>query len=223
MLVSHSHYDHVMDAPAFAKHTGAVVVGSASTCNVAIGYGLAPGSRCVTVSPTEPTELTFGAFRVTFRPSRHGLVLFDRVPYPGTIDAPLVPPVSVSDYRVGAVYGLVIEHPLGTIVHHGSAAWLPDTYRDVKADVVLLGLTGRKDTAAYLEDVVEAVGAKRLVPMHFDNPFRALDEPSLDEPLRPLKSANVDEFFKEVAKKRPKLHIEVLPIGTPRVLLGRGR
>lgn len=213
VLVTHSHYDHAMDAPAFAQRTGAQVVGSPSTCNVALGYGLAP-ERCTAIAVSTPTTVTYGDFRVTFRPSEHGPALFGRIPYPGTIDAPLKPPASASAYKLGATYGLVIEHPLGTIVHHGSASWLPDTYRGVQAEVVLLGLAGRADTAVYVQNVVRAVGAKRVVPMHFDDFFR-----SLDQPLRPLVGVNLDEFFTTMAEAHPDIKIEALPLAEPRVLL----
>ncbi|RBP51274.1 MBL fold metallo-hydrolase [Arenicella xantha] len=36
----HSHFDHAMDAPEVAKRTGAVLLGSESTANIARGWGL---------------------------------------------------------------------------------------------------------------------------------------------------------------------------------------
>ena len=44
VIVGHSHYDHSMDAPEVAKRTGALVIGSESTANVARGWGL-PADR----------------------------------------------------------------------------------------------------------------------------------------------------------------------------------
>ncbi|MGZ9014741.1 MAG: MBL fold metallo-hydrolase, partial [Burkholderiales bacterium] len=40
VIVSHSHFDHALDAPIFAALTGGVLVGSASTLNVGKGVGL---------------------------------------------------------------------------------------------------------------------------------------------------------------------------------------
>ncbi|MEZ4289904.1 MAG: MBL fold metallo-hydrolase [Myxococcota bacterium] len=40
VLPVHSHFDHAMDAPEVARRTGAVLIGSESTANIARGWGL---------------------------------------------------------------------------------------------------------------------------------------------------------------------------------------
>jgi L-ascorbate metabolism protein UlaG (beta-lactamase superfamily) len=40
VLPLHSHYDHAMDAPEVARRTGAQLLGSESTANIARGWGL---------------------------------------------------------------------------------------------------------------------------------------------------------------------------------------
>ena len=49
LLLSHSHFNHCMDVPYIAKRTGAVVIGSESTMNVAMNGG---------VPPTDPNART---------------------------------------------------------------------------------------------------------------------------------------------------------------------
>ncbi|MFM7144321.1 MAG: MBL fold metallo-hydrolase, partial [Alphaproteobacteria bacterium] len=39
VLVGHSHYDHALDAPAVARRTGARLVGSSATAQIARAYG----------------------------------------------------------------------------------------------------------------------------------------------------------------------------------------
>ena len=56
----------------------------------------------------------------------------------------------------------------------GSAGFLPGGYRSERADVVFLGVggLGRKEPAyreRYLREVVDAVGARRVVPIHWDD------------------------------------------------------
>src|SRR5690606_26082605 len=53
VLVSHSHYDHAMDAGVVARLTGAQLVGSASTANIGRGAGLPP-SRLTVASADTP-------------------------------------------------------------------------------------------------------------------------------------------------------------------------
>jgi L-ascorbate metabolism protein UlaG (beta-lactamase superfamily) len=195
VLVSHSHYDHSLDAPYFALRTGAVLAGSASTLNIGRGADL-PEARLVQVQPGQP--LKFGDFTVRFIESRHGPALFGRVPYPGTIDQPLVPPVKASAYRLGGVYGILIEHPAGTLLHHGSAGFVPGMYDGVRADVILLGITGREDTAAYLAEVPGKVRPGRVIPIHFDDFFTPLDD-DMDF----LYSAHFKEFFDTADRTLP--------------------
>jgi L-ascorbate metabolism protein UlaG (beta-lactamase superfamily) len=140
VLVSHSHYDHSMDAPFFAIETGAPLVGTESTANVGRGAGLYESQiRVVKGGDT----MQIGKFKITFVSSEHGPALFGRVPFPGLITEPLKPPAAARKYKMGGVFGIVIEHPSGTIVHHGSAGYSDGMYDGIKADVVMLGLAGR--------------------------------------------------------------------------------
>ena len=204
VLVSHSHFDHSLDAPYFARETDAVLVGSESTLNIGRGAGL-PEARLLLVQPEQPMK--FGAFTLRFIESRHGPALFGRVPYPGTIDEPLVPPQKASAYRLGGVYGILIEHPSGTILHHGSAGFLPGMYNDVRADVVLLGITGREDTETYLAAVPDKVRPHLLIPIHFDDFFT-----SLDDKIDFLQSSHFREFI-ETADRHGAYLVDALPLG----------
>jgi L-ascorbate metabolism protein UlaG (beta-lactamase superfamily) len=204
VLVSHSHYDHVLDAPYFARETGALLVGSASTLNVGRGAGL-PETQLVQVRPGEPFRS--GAFTVRFIESRHGPALFGRVPYPGTIDQPLAPPQKASAYKLGGVYGILLDHPSGILLHHGSAGFQEGMYDGIKADVLLLGITGREDTETYLAAVPGKVQPRLVIPIHFDDFFTPLDD-DMDF----LHSAHFREFF-ETADRRGDYPVCTLPLG----------
>lgn len=175
VIVVHSHYDHSMDAPEVARRTGALLIGSESTANVGRGWHL-PEDQIRVVRPGE--ELLFGAFRVTLIRSRH----FPHGAAMGDIRQPLVPPVRATEYLEGGSYSVLIEHPSGTILVHGSAGYVERALAGRQADVVFLGigLLGGKEAAyrtAYWNEVVASVGAARLIPIHFDDFTRPLDEP----------------------------------------------
>lgn len=133
VAVSHSHFDHCLDAPYFAMEAGAFLMGSESTLNVGRGAALAE-DHLQAIKPDQ--FITVGAFTLQFIESRHGPAFLGRVPYPGTIDKPLVPPRAARDYKLGQTYAILISHPAGTILHHGSAGCLSGMYEGIKADVV---------------------------------------------------------------------------------------
>jgi L-ascorbate metabolism protein UlaG (beta-lactamase superfamily) len=171
----HSHFDHAMDTAIVAQKTGAVVAGSESTANIARGAGL-PESRIRVAAIGE--TMKFGRFNVTFLHSAHLPIGYA----PGTIDAPLRPPVKASDYQQGEAYTLLIEHGGKTILVQGSAGFVPGELAGRKADVAYLGIggLGSRDEAykeGYWRELVTASGAKRVVPIHWDNFYKSLDEP----------------------------------------------
>ncbi len=205
VIVSHSHFDHAADAPFFALETGAPLIGTESTMNIGRGAGL-PERLLLAVKPGRTME--FGDFTVRFIESAHGPAFLGRVPYPGMIDAPLVPPAAASRYRLGGVFSLLISHPSGTILHHGSAGFLPGMYDAVRADAVLLGITGREDTDNYLDQVMTGTGARLLVPIHHENFFKPIAGG-----MSFLPTAGFNEFCKTAAKRRSAFSLHTVPLG----------
>lgn len=176
----HSHYDHAMDCGEVAKRMNAVVVGSASTANIARGSGLAE-DRIVTVAGTQ--TLHFGDLTITLIPSKH----FPHGKAMGDITAPLVPPVRATDYLEGGSFSVLVEREGRALLVQGSAGYVEGALAGRHADVVYLGvgLLGSKDEAyrdAYWHEVVSAVGAKRVIPVHWDDFTRSLEEPLVPLP-----------------------------------------
>jgi L-ascorbate metabolism protein UlaG (beta-lactamase superfamily) len=180
VIVVHSHYDHVMDAPEVARRTGALLVGSESTANVARGWGL-PEASIRVVRPGEP--MRFGGFEVTLLRSRH----FPHGMAMGEITTPLVPPARATAYREGGSYSVLIGHAGGSLLVQGSAGWVEGALHGRRADVVLLGVAGlgSKDEtyrATYFREVVEAVAPRLVIPIHWDDFTLPLDQPLLPMP-----------------------------------------
>jgi L-ascorbate metabolism protein UlaG (beta-lactamase superfamily) len=180
LLISHTHYDHALDVAAVAMRTGATVVGSASTREVARGDGV-PASHIVTIRGGE--RLTAGDFDITVLKSLHSPG--DRVP--GDVTAPLRQPARTQDYREGGTYAFLIEHRGRRILVHASANFVPGMYRGIRADMLFLATGGlasqpAASTTAYWRETVEATGARLVIPVHWDDFLRPLDQPLLPLP-----------------------------------------
>jgi L-ascorbate metabolism protein UlaG (beta-lactamase superfamily) len=211
VIVGHSHYDHSMDAPEVARRTGALVIGSESTANVARGWGLPADRICVVV---DGQSFSFGRFSVTVIGSRHVPTLMTG----GTIDTPLVPPVRMHKYAEGGTYSVLVEHGSKSMLVHGSAGFVDGFLRDRRADVVFLGIgaLGTKDAAyqqTYWQQVVRAVGAKRVVPIHWDDFFVPLDRPLVPLPA-PLDDMQNSMAFLIERGRQDRVDIRLAPAWT---------
>ncbi len=219
VFVVHSHYDHAMDAPEVARRTGALLVGSESTANVGRGWGLGE-DRLRVPEPGEP--MRFGDFTITLIRSRH----FPHGRATGEITEPLVPPARAMAYVEGGSWSVHVEHPEGNLLIHSSAGWIPDALAGYRADVVLLGigLLGTRDEGyrqTYFREVVETVGARRVIPIHYDDFTRPLDQPLLPLPAFFDDVGASMRFLVEQADARPDLEFAMLPVGEPVAILRR--
>lgn len=175
----HTHYDHALDSALVAVRTGAQLVGSSSAMQIGRGHGL-PEAALREVRPGE--TLTLGRFRLTFIASRHSPTPLNDGVTPETIDAPLVPPARATDWRAGTVWSIVVEHEGRRLLVQGSAGFEPGALAAQRVDTVFLGIgtLGKKDLAyrdAYWREVVQASGARRVIPIHWDDFWRPLTEP----------------------------------------------
>ncbi|MDT5001166.1 MAG: hypothetical protein QOK12_3271 [Mycobacterium sp.] len=173
----HTHFDHAMDSAVVADRTGAALVGGASAAQIGRGGGL-PDDRLVVVTPGSP--LPFGSFDITLIEGEHCPP--DR--FPGTITAPVVPPVKAAAYQCGEAWSILIHHrPTDRrLLIIGSAGFVPGALAGQRADVVYLGigqlgLQPESYLVEYWSEAVRAVGARRVVLIHWDDFFRPLHEP----------------------------------------------
>lgn len=181
VIVVHSHYDHVMDAPIVALKTGAQLIGSESTAYVALGLEF-PKKRITIIAGDETMDI--GQFQIT-------PIVSDHVPSllapKGQIEAPLKPPTYWSRYKEGGSYSLLISHGAKKMLVQGSAGFVKDGLKGRKADVVFLG-TGQLGRQSddycdkYWNEVVTTVGARRVIPIHWDDFWKPLDQPLVPFP-----------------------------------------
>jgi L-ascorbate metabolism protein UlaG (beta-lactamase superfamily) len=177
VLPVHAHFDHVMDSALVADRTGARLVGGESAANVGRGHGL-PEDRIVVAVSGE--SIALGAYDVTLIESQHSPP--DR--FPGVINAPLTPPAKVSAYRCGEAWSTLVHHrPTGRrVLIQGSAGFVKGALAGQRAEVVYLGVgqlgvLPRSYLQDYWSETVRAVGARRVILIHWDDFFRPLSKP----------------------------------------------
>jgi L-ascorbate metabolism protein UlaG (beta-lactamase superfamily) len=186
VVVNHSHYDHAMDSTAVAARTGALLVGSESTANIARGH-MFPEERLRVISGGE--NFCLGRFRVAFVQTGHVPLPFG-ADNPGNITTPTVP-ATVGDYKGGGTFAVFVQYRgRGRfMLVQGSAGFAPGALQGRSAAVVYLAVGGlsfpsnatHRDT--YWNEVVGAVSPQRVVPIHWDGltgPLSASTGPSSD-------------------------------------------
>ncbi|MGW0582534.1 hypothetical protein ACWD25_42910, partial [Streptomyces sp. NPDC002920] len=145
------------------------------------------GESAVTGKP-----FTIGRFTLTALPARHSPGDLA----PSRIDRPLSPPARATDYRTGDCHTLHVRHGERELLVHASTHSLPGALDGRRADTVYLGIgaLGKQDEAfreEYWDRLVTGTGARRVVPVHWDDSTRPLDgrcgpsPPSLTTSRRP--------------------------------------
>jgi L-ascorbate metabolism protein UlaG (beta-lactamase superfamily) len=198
VIAQHSHHDHAMDAPEVARQTGAQLVGSTSTAFIGRGQNL-PEEQITIIEDGD--TLQFGKFRVTFLRSKHTPMperMSEDLGIGQEITEPLRTPAPLNAYKEGGTYVVYVEHPLGNVIVHGSSGYVEDLLTDKPADVIFLGIAGLgkqtpENQQAYFRETALAVGASRLISVHWDNFMR-----SIHKPLRPFPEF-ADQFSQSVA------------------------
>lgn len=224
----HSHFDHAMDAPEVARRTGALLLGSESTANIARGWGLDEAQIRIAVD-REP--VSFGRFEITLIETNHfefpDPALREQALENPLIETPLVPPVQAFDYRVGTPYAIHVSHPRGQFLIQASAGYREGGLVGYLADVVFLGIGGLGTQSesyrdAYWRETVTPTGSLDVILIHWDSLMGPIEGPFTGE-LRGASflSGGTEEtraFLEGRLEQNPGMRFRTLPRYEPVVL-----
>lgn len=201
ILVGHSHYDHLMDVPTIAKRTGAIVVGTESTANVARADGVP--SEHVLVARGGDT-LALGEFEVRVKHGLHSLTGQENVPIPRNVTLPM----PASGYGEGGTLQYVVRVDGRTVLFIGTANVIDGELSGERADVVVMATGLRGKIPGYTCRILRAVGHPHTVlANHFDDFGAPLT------PHAPLGDADdradLDAFASEVHECAPDTKVIV--------------
>ncbi len=175
VFVGHAHFDHVLDAPDLCLRTGARLIGSRAVCNV----GRAAGLREAQLLETRGREdVQSGPFTVRGLPSRHGKVLFGRVPFPGDIREPPSWPARMVELRHGLVLNWYVRVGGFSLIHIDSADFLAHELRGLHVDFVCLCAAGWQTRPRLVEELVDILKPRYVMPCHWDTMITHVERPA---------------------------------------------
>ena len=166
ILVTHPHYDHLMDVPEAARLTAAMVYASPQGADLLEMLGTPARQLC----PIHPGDrLACGPFEIEVYASAHRLI-FGSVPYAGLLGRGLKPPLRAADYRMDVQFSLrIMVGGLRILLASGFRAEPP-----VEAEVLLVGADAGRDALA---SILAATQPHTVLPNHWDDMFAPLDRP----------------------------------------------
>ncbi len=217
----HSHFDHAIDAGHVANRTGAMILGSESTANIARGSNV-PVDQYQTLNFGE--SRFFGDFTVTLLESRHvPLLRGDGYFFPGHINQTLTQPARVNAWQSGATYSVLIKHPAGTVLVKGSAGYIADELAGQSADVAMVSIAGlasqgRDYSQQYWQEIVRGTGVAKVFPIHFEDFTKPFGELALFPDLLDDVVTSSDWLDEFAADEEHPVEVLLPPLGKPIVL-----
>lgn len=203
ILVTHTHYDHILDVPQIAVKTRATVIGTESTANVLRAYAV-PEDQVITVRGGE--DYQFKSFSVRVIPSIHSPL--DHKHYFSSATAPAGMKAPLTLQQIHPEGGTLIY--LIRIGGHQILAFSGNNYIEreiigLEPDVALIGAgASRKDIYDYSGRLMRDLHYPAIVfPTHWDNflaPFDASQQPAIDA---------LQSFIQEIAAASPKTTVIV--------------
>jgi L-ascorbate metabolism protein UlaG (beta-lactamase superfamily) len=203
VLVTHTHYDHILDVPHIALKTHAAVVGTESTENVMRAYGVAE-EQLITVRGGE--DYQFGSFSLKVIPSIHSPLdhkhYFSSATAPSGMKAPLT---LEQIHPEGGTLAYLIRFHGHQILAFGGMNYIEREIIGLEPDVALIGAgASRKEIYDYSGRLMRDLHYPALVlPTHWDNfltPYDASQQPALDA---------LQSFVQEIAAASPKTKVIV--------------
>ncbi len=205
IFASHSHYDHVIDAPQISSLTGAPFYVDESSQRIAHAYR---DLKIQTIRFKSHEKIQIGKFTIIPIPRKHSplrLINFDWLPGPVPVDFDF----GFYDYHVGDTWFYYIEHPKGKIlVDQGSEPFI----KEIKAytnnvDVLIQGIANRSREEAITEGYTKELTPSVFIPTHFDNFFMDF-HPEVKE-ISYLPRVNMSGLMEKMKETHPQIKIQI--------------
>jgi len=201
VLVTHTHYDHVLDVPHIALKTHATVIGTESTENVMRAYSVRE-EQLITVRGGE--DYDFSTFSLKVIPSLHSPLDHKHYFSSATAPAGMKAPLTLEQmHPEGGTLAYLIRFHGHQILAFGGMNYIEREIEGLTPDAVLVGAaSSRKEIYDYTGRLMRNLHFPALVlPTHWDNftaPYGTSQQPAIDA---------VQSFAQEVTAASPKSRV----------------
>jgi L-ascorbate metabolism protein UlaG (beta-lactamase superfamily) len=170
VLVTHPHFDHLMDVPTVCRELGATAYGSPNASALLLAHGIS-SSKIRIIHPGD--NFQEGPFSVDVFSGEHNRIA-GIIPHIGPLPKQLNPPLKLSDFRMDCMYSYRVSAGGESILLWNtlSPAGAP------AADVLVITASHRPEA---WRSVVAKVKPKAAIVIHWDDFFSPLEHP-----LRPM-------------------------------------
>jgi L-ascorbate metabolism protein UlaG (beta-lactamase superfamily) len=170
ILVTHSHFDHLLDVPDIMRNTHAQLLAGPTPIRLVESVGISP-TKCEVVKPGNVRRI--GPFTVRILSAQHDR-LFGKVPFPGKLTSPSKP-IKASDWVVGEPLGFVIEAAGKRIyIDSGGVPGEPPDARIRHVDLAILGVA-LPDSRDRFAETVRQLKPRYILPSHQDDMFAPMN------------------------------------------------
>jgi L-ascorbate metabolism protein UlaG (beta-lactamase superfamily) len=185
ILITHGHYNHMIDAPYIAKKTGAVIICHESAANIARAYGVGEEMTPENVDPRRISkqqlivvrggeDFQFDGFSLAVIPSLHTPLFAKRYNdgfWAGTTRPGLKLPLHESDYVEGGTLIYLLRIAGHQIFIMASMNYIEREITGLRPDIAIIGAgVSRNENRDYTGRLMRALGDPAIVfPSHWDD------------------------------------------------------
>ncbi|KAB2898691.1 MAG: MBL fold metallo-hydrolase [Kofleriaceae bacterium] len=204
IAIGHSHVDHLLDAPAIAKRTGAQLLGSLSTTRIGRASGV-PDDQLITIQGGE--DFAFdeaGGYSVRVIPSLHSAIGDKHDALDGEVPPDVALPTNFAGYPMGGAYAYLVRAGGHEVFFLSTANFIEREVEGLRPDVAVIATGLRQHIHDYTCRLMRALGNPPLVyANHFDD-WR-VPAPTTPPPV----SDDLNAFIAEVGRCSPGTRVVI--------------
>jgi L-ascorbate metabolism protein UlaG (beta-lactamase superfamily) len=171
VLVTHAHFDHLLDVPEIMHRTHAKLIAAETAANLTISCGI-DRNRCFVVQPGSTRVV--GPWRIRVFPATHDRIL-GWLPFRGTKTQPGTCPAKASDWRLGEPMAFFIEANGKRIyIDSGGTPEVLPPVQIASVDLAILGVA-LADSRQRFRAAIDRLHPKYVLPSHQDDFFAPVE------------------------------------------------